>query len=252
MKKGVFFPIYIYIIGVMVPSIAMGGSTQQKLWLETIVIDPGHGGKDPGAISSTSHIKEKVVNWNIARDLEKLLHKALPSVKILKTRNSDTFVSLGKRVEIANRYLKGRSLFVSIHTNSHNSEKVVEGVEVFYHYASNTTIANYRLKEFYSQIKAPKSFLKVPLIQIVNSKMKQESKRFAEIVAKGLKLASNEPIRRVIPSNLYVVSYSVVPAILVEVGFINSEKWLNRKYQEKVAKGIFLGILKYIKEVKER
>lgn len=232
----------------MLLSFPLKGWTTPDLWLKKIIIDPGHGGEDPGAISPEFHVQEKEVNMNIAEYLSGLLKQHLPFLKVIKTRNKDVFVPLGDRTAIANQDIDHNAVFISIHTNSHNSKKKVEGIEVFYHYQSNEAIAMFRKKEFLKKIKINNKVIKSALVEVINSRVKEESKKFAEIVAEKLKLATNEPIRKVVASNLYVVSYSIIPSILVEVGFINSAKWLSKKYQEKVAKGIFLGILSYIKE----
>jgi N-acetylmuramoyl-L-alanine amidase len=82
----------------------------------TVVIDPGHGGKDPGATSYHGYY-EKTVNLNIARKVASYLENR--GVRVIMTRNSDIFIELNERADIANR--AGADLFVSIHADSHQS-----------------------------------------------------------------------------------------------------------------------------------
>jgi len=88
------------------------------LWAQerpfTVIIDPGHGGKDPGAVGATS--KEKEIVLSVALKLGRMIEKGHPDVKVLYTRNEDRFVELNKRAEIANK-AKG-DLFISIHCNA--------------------------------------------------------------------------------------------------------------------------------------
>jgi N-acetylmuramoyl-L-alanine amidase len=93
-----------------------------------VVIDPGHGGKDPGAVGATS--KEKEIVLSVALKLGRMIEKGHPDVKVLYTRNEDRFVELNKRAEIANK-AKG-DLFISIHCNAVDRRRTSpRGVETF-------------------------------------------------------------------------------------------------------------------------
>ena len=100
---------------------------EDKKGIYCIVIDPGHGGKDPGAIGP-SGLKEKDITLQIAKKLKSLLEKNLP-VKVILTREGDKYVALDERTEIAN--MVGGDLFISIHTNA-AWDRRVQGVETFY------------------------------------------------------------------------------------------------------------------------
>src|SRR5690554_7738925 len=94
----------------------------------TVVIDPGHGGKDPGAVGSSS--KEKDIVLSVGRKVGKLIEKHHPDVKVLYTRNDDHFVALNKRAEIANK--AHADLFLSIHCNALDRKRTSpQGVETF-------------------------------------------------------------------------------------------------------------------------
>ena len=92
----------------------------------TVVLDPGHGGKDPGAVGRFS--QEKDLNLTLALEVGKLITKQYPDVKVVYTRSTDVFIPLQKRADIANK--NNADLFISIHTNSAES-KEPSGVETF-------------------------------------------------------------------------------------------------------------------------
>ena len=79
-----------------------------------LVIDPGHGGKDPGAVNGKN--QEKTINLNIALKMGKLIEDNCKNVKVIYTRKTDVFVELYKRADIANK--AGADMFISVHTNS--------------------------------------------------------------------------------------------------------------------------------------
>lgn len=112
--------------------------TSDLMNVRKIVIDPGHGGKDHGA-SCTKHRREKDINLAIAMQLGKKLRREM-GVKVVYTRTKDVFVSLKRRVEIANA--SGADLFISVHANA-NENKKVKGVETYY---LNTTTDQYAIR----------------------------------------------------------------------------------------------------------
>ena len=91
-----------------------------------LVIDPGHGGKDPGAVNGKN--QEKTINLNIALKMGKLIEDNCKDVKVIYTRKTDVFVELYKRADIANK--AGADMFISIHTNSAKS-KSANGAETY-------------------------------------------------------------------------------------------------------------------------
>lgn len=173
-----------------------------------IIIDPGHGGTDPGAVGPTG-LQEKDVNWQIAVITAGELAKR--GIKIMFTRNGDEQVSLDKRVQIANN-IKA-DYFVSIHANSANNPKAT-GTETFA-YAPGV-----------------------------------EGDRLAHSVQKSLVQAINLADRGVKYDTLRVVRDTTMPAVLVEVAFINNpdeEKLLrNDAFLEKAGVSIGKGILAYL------
>lgn len=174
-----------------------------------IVIDPGHGGKDPGAVSGNA--VEKTIVMNTANKLKQKLEAAGAIVKM--TRTGDTFPSLQERVQFAkNNY---GEIFISIHANA--ASATAQGTETFY-----SISANDNQKE------------DIALATFINS----------EIVKNA-----NMKDRGVRPEDYYVIRNLYIPAVLVELGFLtNSEdrsKLLNDQYIEIFAQSIYNGITKY-------
>ena len=102
-------------------------SSQTGLGINTVVIDPGHGGKDPGAVSPNNNY-EKTVVLKVSLLLGQLINKEFPNVKVIFTRDDDRFIGLAKRAKIANEI--GADLFISIHCDAHNSNAYGAGTFV--------------------------------------------------------------------------------------------------------------------------
>ena len=102
------------------PTVCMS-QPKQELGLKTVVIDPGHGGKDPGALGKTSATHEKHLVLKISKLLGQKIKTAYPDVKVVYTRSTDVFVELKERVNVAKR--SNADLFISMHCNSNNSSQ---------------------------------------------------------------------------------------------------------------------------------
>lgn len=121
-KKLSFLPVIYTFILVLMPFVSLSASqTDRDLGLKTIVIDPGHGGKDPGALGKTRKTDEKHIVLSVAKKLGGMIEKAYPDVRVVYTRSTDVFVELKERAAIAKR--NKADLFVSIHCNSVASTK---------------------------------------------------------------------------------------------------------------------------------
>lgn len=101
--------------------LAADAQQKKELGLKTVVIDPGHGGKDPGALGKTSSKHEKHIVLNISKLLGQKIKSAYPDVKVVYTRNTDVFLELKERVNVAKR--NNADLFISLHCNSNNSSQ---------------------------------------------------------------------------------------------------------------------------------
>lgn len=117
-----FLYVFLIIVLTLAGSLHISGQNSvDNLGLKTVVIDPGHGGKDPGAPGKTSKTSEKHIVLSISKQLGDKIKAAYPDVKVVYTRSTDVFVELKERVNIAKR--NKADLFISIHCNSNNSSQ---------------------------------------------------------------------------------------------------------------------------------
>jgi len=214
----------------------------------TVVIDPGHGGKDPGAVGP-SGVMEKDITLQIARKLSKILKQNL-KVEVYLTRNGDEFIPLDRRTEMANQI--GGDLFVSIHTNAAWDYRA-RGVETFYNsrYAYGEGAEEVALRENAAFGAEVPSSVKNIIWDLIQNQYRQESEELARLVQSKIIQTCGVKNRGVKSAPFYVLRGASMPAILIEVGFI-SNPWQERKlkdsqYQELVALGIYKGIAAYIK-----
>lgn len=220
------------------------------LALRKIVIDPGHGGHDPGAIGKGG-LKEKDVTLAIAQKLKESLEESLPNVQVYLTRDTDKYLALGERTEFANNL--DADLFISVHVNSSLNRKT-QGVETYYlnishdRYAvklaarenamSETEISNL---EFILADLAMKSNVSDSVRlgrEVQTSTLNHVQGTWSDVKDLGLKHAL-----------FYVLLGARMPAILVETSFISNridEKRLRTdKYQNAIVAGITKGVVRY-------
>lgn len=219
----------------------------RKKWLlDTIVIDPGHGGKDPGAISQNG-TDEKDITLDITLRLGELIEKNMGS-KVIYTRKTDVFVPLWKRTKIANE--SGGKVFISIHANS-NGNKKVKGFETYLlrpgksedaisvSQRENAVIAleeeNHSYRDFSTE--------NLILATMAQNVFMQESEYLASVVQQELDKKIKSKNRGVKQSGFHVLVGASMPNVLIEVGFLSNsseEKNLKKKsYRKKIAEGIF-------------
>lgn len=225
--------------------------------LDTIIIDPGHGGKDPGAIGKRK-TKEKDIVLAIAKYLKKYLEKD-NRFKVHLTRDKDKFVPLKERTKFANK--KKGKLFISIHCNA-NKKRGISGFETYFLRPAKTenakkvaALENKSIK-FESDIDSYKELTDEDYIvlSMMQDNFAKESEKWASIVQKQIKTFSRTRDRGVDQAGFYVLIGASMPSILVETGFIsnpNEEEILNRKsYQKKLARAIYNSIVKLKREIK--
>ena len=219
--------------------------------IKTIVIDPGHGGKDPGAIGKTIGAKEKDINLSVSLMLKSILEKEL-GVRVLLTRSDDRFVSLQQRTKFAND--NKADLFISVHTNaSHNRSS--RGVEMYYLSTARTTEAravealeNSVVEIYEGGQEALRKYTDVDLIlsDILQAENLEHSNNLAFKLQMNMCAGTQSSDRGIKQANFYVLRGAFMPAVLVEMGFISNpveESFLvNRQYQERLARTIFEGI----------
>jgi len=223
-----------------------------KYTMHIIVIDAGHGGKDPGT-ASTLGIKEKNITLNVTKQLKAYLQEE--GINVVLTRDSDRFVSLWKRSEIANE--KNADFFISIHVNAAR-HKYVNGIEVFYlsdavddfarqTAASENAALQYEDSSFCAF--SPKTAVAATLWDMLCTENRAESTEMAEFISKGICNTLGTKSRGVKAAKFYVLKGAQMPAVLVEVGFLSNKeeagKLKDKGYQQQLAKAIADGILLY-------
>ena len=219
-----------------------------------ILIDAGHGGKDPGALKTYKingknvTIQEKDITLRVAKMLAERLKTAYPGKQIILTRNKDVFLSLGERTDIANSVKVGENeavLFISVHVNS-SLNKTSSGYEVWY------------LSPGYRRNVLDKASVDGDenLFPILNSMLEEEytteSIMIAKFIMDGLQgqIGKESKARGIRAEEWFVVKNSNMPAVLIELGFVSNEKealLLNDdKYLKKATLGIYNGIAAFI------
>ena len=197
-----------------------------------LVIDPGHGGKDPGAINGKN--QEKTINLNIALKMGKLIEQNCKNVKVIYTRKTDVFVELYKRADIANK--AHADMFISVHTNSakgksaNGAETYLLGVE------DNRTSAN--LNAALEENKAillendyqahyegydPNSPESMIIFEFMQNEYQKESLKMATFTQNQMVKSAKRPDRGVHQAGYLVLWKSTMPSILIELGFISND-----------------------------
>ena len=234
-----------------------GQSSSNKI--KTIVIDPGHGGKDSGTMGTKRFkIYEKHVALSVSLKLGKYISENFPEVEVIYTRNSDVFLELNERTEIANN--ANADLFISIHCDGFTNPKP-SGASVFVMGMSklkaNMDVAmrenaaiyledNYQQKYDGFDPKSPESYIVFSLMQ--NTYLNQ-SLSFAEEVENQFSTRANRKSRGVKQAPFYVISRTNMPSILVECGFLTNpkeEEFLHTDIgQDYIASAIFRAFRSY-------
>ena len=189
----------------------------------TIVIDAGHGGKDEGARSNNGRYKEKNCNLAMVKKLKKMLDRT--DINVIYTRLDDRYVTKSRRAAIANR--NKADLFVSIHCNaSDNVHSKAFGIETLY--------ANQNGSNRY-----------------------MTNRRLAKVLLRSVsKSSSNKPRKIIRREDLYVLRQTNMPAVIVETGYMSSNRDMryisSKKGQYEIADGVYRGIITSLKEMSRR
>ena len=204
----------------------------------TVVLDAGHGGKDPGAVGKIS--QEKDLNLSLVLEMGRLLNEQYPDVKVVYTRSTDVFIPLQTRADIANK--NNADLFISIHTNASES-KDAKGVETFIlgteKMEKNLDVAMrenavMKLEADYKttyQGFDPNSIDSYIMFELMQNSYMDQSLQFATQVQKHFVGHLNRSDRGVRQAAFWVLLKSACPSILFEMGFISNkdeEEYLNQ------------------------
>ena len=226
---------------------------QLGLNVNRIVIDPGHGGKDPGCEIHRKY-KEKNITLALAKRLASRLKKEI-GCKVFLTRNKDVFLSLEKRTAIAN--MKKADLFISLHVNAHKDPRI-HGLETYFlNMATDQRAVMVAARENATSEKNISDLQTILNDLMMNMKIR-ESSRLAHRVQKGMVGGAAKRYKKirslgVKQAPFYVLIGAQMPAVLVEVGFLSNrterKRLMNKAYQEQLAVGICDGIKRYIESI---
>lgn len=237
-------------------STSLKAQSQEPVKLKTVILDPGHGGKDAGAVGRIS--KEKEIVLDIALRVRDYLNQHLPELNVVMTRDKDVFVPLNERAMIANE--NDADLFVSIHANSISTSKIY-GAETFvlglHRSEDNLEVAkkensvivledNYKAKYEGFDPNSTESYIIFELMQNVYL---DQSIGFASAVQKQFRERVGRHDRGVKQAGFLVLRETSMPGVLVEVGFLsnrNEERYINSENgRVYLASAIFRAIRDY-------
>jgi N-acetylmuramoyl-L-alanine amidase len=227
--------------------------------ITTIVLDPGHGGRDPGAVGKAG-LKEKVVNLYVALRLKTKLEAI--GLRVVLTRTDDRYVSLSDRVKFAR--LGNADLFISIHSNAAVRDRKKRGFETYFLSDAKTdwerAVAARENAAIQFEVSDTNPIttndLGLILSDLAQNEFLVESQQLAAAIQEASAGACGIPSRGVMQANFYVLRVNFMPAVLVECGYVSNpaeEKLLTKnEFREKIAAGIFLGIKKFISEYEKK
>jgi N-acetylmuramoyl-L-alanine amidase len=223
--------------------------------VRTVVIDAGHGGKDPGAVANG--IREKDINLKVALLMANILKKQ--GLRVVLTRSTDVYLKLADRTNIAVR--ENADVFVSLHCNALPKGRNAEGVEIYLmalpsdkHAMELALIENRELvdggmEKDEASDKRTRTLLKILGDMQQNVKI-TESTSFAEVLYRTGE-SRKLPMRRVAQAPFYVLRGAAMPSVLVEMGFLTNlteaSKLKNAKYQQQMAEALSAGIVEFLK-----
>ena len=223
----------------------------------TLVIDPGHGGHDVGAMGKFS--KEKDINLRTALAFGKYVERNCNDVKVIYTRKTDVFVTLHGRAEIANK--AKADLFISIHTNSLPGKKISRGLETYtlgmHRAADNLDVAKREnsvilvekdYKKHYEGFD-PNSSESYIIFEFLQDHNMAKSVELAKLVQSNVCATANRPNKGVKQAGFLVLRETSMPSCLIELGFISTsdeERFLNNEtHVDEMARGIYQAFVKY-------
>ncbi|PKQ64522.1 hypothetical protein BZG02_05220 [Labilibaculum filiforme] len=254
--------VILLLLGALVLQPLVGVSQSNHSMINTVVIDAGHGGKDPGAVSKI--VNEKDVVLSIALKLGTYIEKYFPAVHVIYTRDTDVFIPLNRRSEIANQ--NKADLFISIHANANNNTSI-SGTETYtlglHKTQENLEVAmkenavmlyedDYSTKYEGFDPQNPASYIIFNLMQGMN---REKSINLAELTEFQFKTRVGRHSRGVREAGFWVLKQVSMPSILVEVGFVSNPTEANylkhSDNQDYLASAIFRAFRDYKTKVEE-
>ena len=222
--------------------------------LRFIIIDPGHGGRDPGA-RGHKNVLEKNVTLKFSKKLVKILKKEFPSTQILMTRKNDHYLSLEKRGHFANQYLrrKGFGIFLSLHFNATFSTRS-RGFEIYY-LERNLTNDDERIGMINDNLYRIKNKnAKRVVSHVMDAQIQEESKVLAKEIHRSFlaeikNMVNSRGIRK---ADFAVIRSVSMPALLIELGYLTNRQEAvtiqTRKFHRKATQAIAKGIKSFLKK----
>jgi len=225
-KKRIFFAFCISIVMLF----SISAVSQTGLGINTVVIDPGHGGKDPGAIGK-SKLQEKDVVLDVSLQLGNLIKQKYPEVNVIYTRSTDVFIGLNKRAKIAND--AGADLFISIHSNAaantsakgfesfvlglHKSEAALEVAK----WENSSILMEEDHEQKYESFDPndPDAYIALSMRQ---NAFLEQSLKLADLFQKNCVGDLKRPDRGVKQAGFLVLYKTTMPSVLVELGFLSN------------------------------
>lgn len=250
--------ILLLISAFLAQTVAQAQKSSSNLGLHTVVIDPGHGGKDPGGVSKDRRTFEKNVALDISKRLGKMIDEAYPDVNVYYTRTTDVFIPLQKRADIAND--RKADLFISVHINA-TSRTTPSGHSV--HILGESSIPGNDLVDGNLNVcKRENSVIMLEddykttyqgfdpdddasyiFMSLMQGAYYEQSILFASLVEDELTKGPIKVKRGVSQDPFYVLWKTAMPSVLLELGFITNEADLSLMRTEKgrndIAKRVF-------------
>ena len=228
---------------------------KELLTIDTVVIDPGHGGKDSGAVGSGG-TKEKDIVLKVAKELKKMIDSR-KEIRAVLTRERDVFIPLRQRAAIADS--ANGKLFISIHANAHR-RKSVSGMEIYFLSAAKTESAkrvaarenaSIQFEDNPGYYSEDGDLLKKIMMGMASNEFLKESQYICRLMLERGISVTKQIDRGVKQAGFYVMlgTQAIMPSVLFEIGYIsnpNEEKMLRRaSYQKRVAEAMYDAIIDF-------
>ncbi len=236
------------------------GKQKESHAVTTVVIDPGHGGRDPGSIVGKA--REKNIVLDISLKLGRLIKNNLKNVKVVYTRDGDYFITLTERAQIANKV--NADLFISIHANYCETPSVF-GTETYvlglHRTEDNLNVAKKEnsvilLEDDYSKRYEgfnPRLSESYIMFELIQDRHLDQSLRFASILQSNFKSKAQRNDRDVRQAGFLVLRETAMPSVLIETGYLSNKKensfLLTDQGRTEISESIYESVAKYLNRI---
>jgi len=262
-KQREYLKYFLVLIVLLLIAVPNASGLDKPKNIRTVVIDAGHGGRDPGAIGKKA--REKDIALSIALKLGNYIQNRINDIKVIYTRKTDVFISLEKRAEIANS--NNADIFISVHVNANTSSKpygtstYVMGVNDSKRNMDVAIRENsvMKLEEDYSatyegfEPNDPESYIMFSLLQYSNQ---NQSLELASLIQDQFRTRAGRRDLGVMQQPIYVLWKTTMPSVFVETGFISNPKeesfLITNQGQDYIASAIFRAFRSYINSINSK